>query len=390
MYNKAMNMQYRAVGKTGIRASVIGLGEEGLAKNPYPAMEGIIHAAMDAGVNIIDCFMPGKEIRTNIGKAIRGRRGRVLLQGHIGSTDIHEQNDVSRDPAVCKKYFESLLADLGTDYIDFGMFFFVDTPGDYRSVFEGELLEYARDLKKRGIIRAIGASCHNSVTGRRIVESGCVDLIMFSVNPVFDMTPPDSDIYELLDDEKLKNGFSFKIEESRAALYRICAEKEVGITVMKTFCAGKLLSAEFTPFSAPMSAAQCIHYALTRPAVVSVLPGCQSREELFQALSYLDMSEEEKDYSGIIGTYQGGFKGNCMYCNHCLPCPVSIDVAAVTKYLDIAALHKDAVPPSAAQHYLALEKHGSDCVSCGSCEKRCPFSVPVIKNMKKAAALFGA
>ncbi|MDR1105897.1 MAG: aldo/keto reductase [Treponema sp.] len=382
-------MQYREVGKTGIKASVIGLGEEGIAQHPYPVVEEVIHGAMDAGVNIIDCFMPGKEIRENIGRALRGRREKVLLQGHIGSTDIHEQNDVSRDLAICKKYFESLLADLGTDYVDFGMFFFVDTPGDYQSVFEGELLEYARDLKKRGIIRAIGASCHNSVTGRRIAESGCVDLIMFSVNPVFDMTPPESDIFELLDGDRLKTGFSFKIDENRAALYRICAEREVGITVMKTFCAGKLLSAEFTPFSAPMTTAQCIHYALTRPAVASVLLGCQSMKELSGALAYLDMSDEERDYSGIIETYQGGFKGNCMYCNHCLPCPVSIDVAAVTKYLDIAALHRDNIPAPAVQHYLSLEKHGSDCVSCGSCENRCPFSVPVIGNMKKAAELFG-
>jgi predicted aldo/keto reductase-like oxidoreductase len=79
-----------------------------------------------------------------------------------------------------------------------------------------------------------------------------------------------------------------------------------------------------------------------------------------------------------------------MYCNHCLPCPSFIDVAAVSKYLDIAALHPDHIPPATAQHYRALDKHGSDCVACGSCERRCPFSVPVIKNMRRAAELFGA
>jgi predicted aldo/keto reductase-like oxidoreductase len=78
-----------------------------------------------------------------------------------------------------------------------------------------------------------------------------------------------------------------------------------------------------------------------------------------------------------------------MYCNHCQPCPSRIDVAALTKYLDIARINEADIPPTAVQHYRALEKHGSDCVACGSCENRCPFSVPVIKNMEKAAALFG-
>jgi NAD-dependent dihydropyrimidine dehydrogenase PreA subunit len=61
----------------------------------------------------------------------------------------------------------------------------------------------------------------------------------------------------------------------------------------------------------------------------------------------------------------------------------------VNKYLDIAALDEKNIPPSIAQHYKALNAHGSDCIACGSCEKRCPFGVPVIKNMKQAAGLFG-
>jgi predicted aldo/keto reductase-like oxidoreductase len=382
-------MEYRKLGKTGISAGVIGLGGASLAELPAAEVEAVVGTALDAGVNVIDVFMPGREVRNRIGRAIKGRRDKVLIQGHIGSTDIHEQNDVSRDLATCRKYFESLLTDMETDYIDFGMFFFVDTPADFSQVFEGGLLEYALTLKEKGIVRAIGASCHNSTTARRIVETGVVDLIMFSVNPVFDMTPDESDIYELLDDAKLKQNFSLKIEPGRAALYRLCAEREVGITVMKTLCAGKLLSAELSPFAKPMTVGQCIHYALTRPAVVSTLIGCKNTAELMEALRYFDMSDEERDYSGIIETYQGGFRGNCMYCNHCLPCPSFIDVAALTKYLDIAVLTKGHTSSSVVQHYKALDKHGSDCIRCGSCEKRCPFGVPVIKNMERAAELFG-
>jgi predicted aldo/keto reductase-like oxidoreductase len=382
-------MEYRGIGKTGIPASVIGLGGGPFAEIAPEETAAIIDTAMDSGVNILDCFMPGREARNSIGRAIKGKRDKILIQGHIGSTDIHEQNDVSRDLATCKKYFESLLSDIGTDYIDFGIFFFVDTPADFSAVFESELLEYGLELKERGVIRALGASCHNSETARRIAGTGVVDLLMFSVNPVFDMTPTESDIYELLDDAKLKQNFSLRMEPGRAALYRLCAEKEVGITVMKTLCAGKLLSPELTPFSRPMSVGQCIHYALTRPAVASALVACKNTGEIREALRYLHMSEAERDYSAVIESYQGDFRGNCMYCNHCLPCPSRIDIAALTKYLDIAVLTESRVSSSVTQHYRALENHGSACVKCGSCERRCPFGVPVIKNMEKAARIFG-
>jgi predicted aldo/keto reductase-like oxidoreductase len=387
-----MKMIYRPVGKTGISASIIGLGCEHLNGKPFALVDEVSGTALDCGVTIMDCFMPGTEVRRNIGRAIKGKRDRVLIQGHIGSTDIHEQNDVSRELATCKKYFEGYLRDMETDYIDFGMFFFVDTPADFSAIFETELLDYAQDLKKRGYIRAIGASSHNSVIARRIVETGAVDLIMFSINPAFDMTPPESDIYglfEIMDNEQKRRDFTFKIEPDRAALYRVCAEREVGITVMKSLAAGNLLSGEKTPFGTPLSVGQCIHYALTRPAVVSALVGCKTREEVREAVSYVELSDEDRDYSAVIQGYQGAYRGNCMYCNHCQPCPSHIDVAALTKYLDIARINESTIPPSVVQHYRALEKHGSDCIACGNCEKRCPFSVPVIKNMEKAKTLFG-
>ncbi|WP_201764778.1 aldo/keto reductase [Leadbettera azotonutricia] len=384
-----MNMQYRTIGKTGIKAGIIGLGCEGLLNKPFGEVEKITGAALDGGMNMFDFFSPNKEARSNFGKAIKGKRDKVFIQGHIGSTDIHEQNDLSRDLGTCKKYFESYLTDMGTDYIDFGMFFFVDTPEDFKAIFEGELLNYAQGLKKKGIIRAIGAGSHNSEIAQRIVKTGVVDLIMFSVNPVFDMAPAEADIYQMFDDEKSKNLFTAKIQPQRASLYRLCEEKEVGITTMKTLHAGRLLSPDLTPFGSPLTPAQCIHYALTRPAVVSTLIGCKNPEEVKDTLRYFDMKDEEKDYSDIIKNYQGEYKGNCMYCNHCLPCPSHIDVAALTKYLDLARQNEKDIAPTVTQHYKALSKHGSDCISCGSCEKRCPFSVPVIKNMAKAVELFG-
>jgi predicted aldo/keto reductase-like oxidoreductase len=403
-------MVYRPVWKTGMSASVIGLGCEHLDGKPRETADQVIGAAMERGINMMDLFMPGETVRANIGHALKGRRDKMLIQGHICSTDINEQYDKSRDLKTAKKYFEALLRCLGTDYIDFGMLFFIDSDKDYSDVFEGEVIAYARELKQKGVIRAIGASSHNPLVARRVVESGAVDLLMFSVNPAFDLTPAKIHALDYLGETAID--YKMSIDPDRAALYRLCEQREVAISVMKTLGAGKLLSPKHTPFGKPLTVSQCIHYALTRPAVVSVLLGCSSREEVLESLTYLEADEKERDYSGVIDKYQGDFKGSCVYCNHCLPCPSGINIAEVNKYADIAvvslghhgqsipsdarpegadiaALDEKKIPPGVRSHYRALDKHGSDCAACGSCEERCPFSVPVIKNMERAAALFG-
>ncbi len=384
-------MQTRAVGNTGIQASIIGLGAEHLDNQPRELSDEVIGAAIDNGINIMDLFMPGETVRAHIGRALAGRRDKMLIQGAIGSVDLREQYDVSRDLAVCQRYFENLLRCLNTDYIDFGMLFFVDAHADIDAMLDNGIVDYARELKLNGTIRALGASVHNPDTARRLVTEGLVDMLLFSINPAFDMMPGSADILQMTGETS--TSLVTRMDPERAALYRLCQSRGVGITVMKTFGAGKLLSTEHSPFAKALTPGQCIHYALTRPAVASVLIGCRSRAEVEEAAAYTRLNDAERDYSEAISAFRedgkGGFTGSCVYCNHCLPCPSEIDIASVNKYLDIAKLDEAHIPPSIAQHYRSLSAHASACVECGNCENRCPFAVPVIENMRNAADLFG-
>jgi len=381
-------MQYRSIGKTGMSASIIGLGAEHLDNKPYEIVEEVIGAALEHGINIFDVFMPGTPVREHIGKALKGGRKNVLIQGHIGSVDLKQQYDISRDVPTCQKYFEELLRCLGTDYIDFGMMFFVDTEQDFRDVFETGYIDYVRQLKQEGKIRAIGASSHSPEIAMRLVETGEVELLMFSVNLAYDMLPANVYIVDtLMSEEKIDRSIFQGIEPRRARLYELCASRDVAITTMKTLGSGKLLSADHTPFAKPMTVAQCIHYALSRPAVVSALLGCKSREEVLETVKYLEMTDAQRDYSGIAETMREIFLGKCVYCNHCQPCPADLDIAAITKYHEIAMLDPSNIPPGVRAHYNNLPHHASECTECGFCESRCPFSVAVIENMRLAAKM---
>ena len=385
-------MEYRKLGGTDISVGVIGLGTEHLDNQPYSLVEEVVTAALEHDMNFFDLFMPGTPVRENIGRALKGRRKDVIIQGHIGSTDVNQQYDVSRDPKICEKYFEELLRCLDTDYIDIGMLFFIDTDKDFDETFGTPFIDYALKLKEQGKIRVVGASSHNPVTALKVVETGLVEHLMFSINLAFDMLPASVYVFDSLGmdaNQKMDGTHLAGIDPIRAKLYETCASRNVSISVMKTLGAGKLLSSDHTPFAEAMTVGQCIHYALSRPAVASALIGCKKRQQVVDAVKYFDMAGEERDYTGIAETFRDNFKGKCVYCNHCLPCPSEIDIAAVTKYLEIAALDEKNVPPSIRQHYEHLGHTASECIRCGSCEARCPFNVAVIDNMDRAAKLFG-
>jgi predicted aldo/keto reductase-like oxidoreductase len=363
-------MTYRELGKTGKKISTIGLGCEYLDGKPYEQVQETLDAALAGGMNLLDVFMPGREVRENIARALGERRKDVYIQGHIGSTDINRQYDISRDIPTVKKYFEELLKMYG--YIDFGMLFYIDSDEDYRAVFETDFIKYVEKLKRDGDIHHIGFSSHNPVTAARIVETGVAEIILFSINPAFDMLPDAEDTIKYMEGGYKKETLE-GVSTSRTRLYQMCVQRGIGITVMKAFGSGKLLSPDLTPFSAPLTVNQCLHYALANPAVVSVLPGCKTPAEIADVLTYFNSTDEEKDCSALVTIKD--FRGACVYCSHCQPCPVGLDVAAIHRFLDAARLGKTAPPP---------QVHPQTCTACGHCEARCPFQVPIIKNLKES------
>ena len=157
---------------------------------------------------------------------------------------------------------------------------------------------------------------------------------------------------------------------------------------MKGYAGGRLLKAESSPFGVALTPVQCLHYALTRPAVASVMTGCATPEEVDAAVEYEKATEEEKDYATVLANAPyHAYYGQCTYCGHCAPCPSHIDIALVNKLYDLATM-QETVPATIKAHYSELSANASDCIECGSCEKRCHFGVEIIDRMKKTAQLF--
>ena len=380
-------MRYRELGKTGLKVSEIGLGAEWLERHNEEEVRAVIDCCESAGINILDCWMAEPNVRTNIGKAIVGKRERWIIQGHFGSTWQNGQYVRTREMSKVKPAFEDLLARLETDYIDLGMIHFVDEEAEFHRIMEGEFLAYVKEQKEKGVICHIGMSTHNPKVGKLAALSGEIEMILFSINPAFDLLPATEDInsYFAEDYEASLGG----IHPDRKELYQVCEQTGVGITVMKGYAGGRLFDAKTSPFGTALTPVQCIHYALTRPAVASILAGYDTPEHVREAVAYETASEEEKDYASVLAKApRHAYFGQCTYCGHCAPCPAGIDIAMVNKLYDLAAMQPEC-PESVKAHYLALDKHGSDCIGCGGCEERCPFGVPVRERMEQAKEMFG-
>ena len=380
-------MEYRTLGRTGLRVSEIGLGGEWF--NGLTAQEScaIVDAAQEKGINYIDIFMPQALTRSNLGFALEGRREQFIIQGHLCTVFEDGQYTRTRDIEKTKRSFEDLLERLHTDYIDVGMIHYVDSEEDFRTVFEGPVLAYARELREAGVIRHIGMSSHNPHIALKAVESGMVDVLMFSINPAYDMERAETDIYDLMEFKGMEKS-GLVVDAARQTLYSACEAAGVAITVMKPLGAGTLLKAERSPFGVAMTVPQCIQYCLDRNGVKVVIVGCHTVREVLEAAKYYDTPISERSYAHIFGAGTAiHMTGRCMYCNHCQPCPAHIDIAAVTKFLDLAA-QQNAVPETVAQHYWSLSATADDCLMCGRCEPNCPFGVKIRDNMARAREVF--
>jgi len=367
-------MEYRKLphGTDNEAFSTLGIGLGGIQKASDEEIEQVVRTAIDHGINFFDLCAGGKNVYAPFGRAIAGRRDKVFFQMHFGAV-YNEKGEYawSRDINEIKETIRWELETIGTDYIDFGFLHCVDEDEDYEKMIEIGVLDLLKELKERGIVRHIGLSSHTPSVANRILDTGLIDMMLFSINPAYD--------FEQGDD------YGIGTLSERSQLFRRCQAEGVGISVMKPFFGGKLLSAEESPFHQAMTHYQCIQYVLDRPGVLSAVPGVRGMADLEALLGFADSTEEERDYSFIGACTPEQISGSCVYCNHCQPCPAGIDVGLVNKYYDLA----QAGDQLAVSHYDKLQVKAGECLHCGHCDGRCPFSVAQSERMTEIAAYFG-
>ena len=184
-------MDYRRLGDTGIEVSPYGLGTTKFGRNQgvkYPSafdlpdetdLTKLLSEAKDLGVNLIDTAPAYGLSEERLGRLLQGQRKDWVIVGKVG--EEFENGESSFDFSV--DHFERSLARslkrLQTDYIDVLMIH--SNGNDVDILSNDELIDVLQDFKRRGMVRAVGASTKTVDGGIKTLE--LMDVVMASYNP---------------------------------------------------------------------------------------------------------------------------------------------------------------------------------------------------------------
>lgn len=334
-------MEYRTLGKTGLKISKLGFGGIPIQRIDAAGTKELMKALVEAGVNYIDTARGYTVSESYLGEALEGIRDQFVLA----------TKSMSRTKEAMEADIETSLRNLRTDYIDL---YQVHNPNMEQLdlvVGENGALEALMEAKKAGKIGHIGLTAHSKEVFERALGYDWVETIMFPYNIV---------------------------ENQGEALMKLCTEKNVGFIAMKPLAGGAIEDASLA-----------LRYIMTNPDVSVVIPGMAEMKELEQNLQAVNNPEPltEKELNAIEKVKADLGTQFCRRCNYCAPCTVGISIPNV--FLMEGYLKRYGLADWAKQRYGAMAVKASACVECGECETRCPYQLPIREMLREAAKAFG-
>lgn len=334
-------MEYRTLGKTGLRISRMGFGGIPIQRIDKEGTRSLMKELLEAGVNYIDTARGYTVSEEYLGYGLEGIRDQFVLA----------TKSMARTKEAMAADIETSLGNLRTDYIDLYQVHNPSMEQLEQVMAEGGALEALKEAKAAGKIRHIGLTAHSAAVFARAQELDWVETIMFPYNIV---------------------------ENQGEELIRKCGEKNVGFVCMKPLAGGAIEDATLA-----------LRYVCSNPDVTVVIPGMAEARELEENVKACENSmpltkEEEEKLEAVRKQLGTNF---CRRCNYCAPCTVGINIPSV--FLFAGYLERYDLGDWARDRYQSLSVKASACVECGECETRCPYHLPIREMLKKCAAEFG-
>ena len=334
-------MEYRILGKTGLKVSRMGFGGIPIQRIDAEGTKKLMKALMDAGVNYIDTARGYTVSEEFLGFALEGIREHFVL---ATKSMARTAEAMAADIAVSLK-------NLRTDYIDLYQVHNPNLAQLEQVCAPGGALEALEAAKAAGKIGHIGITAHSKEVFEKALELPWVETVMFPYNIV---------------------------ETQGEKLIRACREKNIGFIDMKPLAGGAIEDATLA-----------LRFICANEDVDVLIPGMAEISELSQNLAACEdtapLSAEEK--AKIMQIRQELGTNFCRRCNYCQPCAAGINISGV--FLFEGYLSRYGLAEWAKGRYATLPVKASACIGCGACEDRCPYHLPIRKMLKNAAEKFG-
>ena len=334
-------MEYRILGKTGLKISRLGFGGIPIQKIDAEGTKALVRMMKDAGINYIDTARGYTVSEEYLGYALEGLREHFVLA----------TKSMSRTRESMAKDIDISLSNLRTAYIDLYQVHNPNLSQLEQVIAPGGALEALLEAKAAGKIGHIGITAHSVEVFEKALAMDWVETIMFPYNIV---------------------------ETQGEDLIRCCEEKNIGFVCMKPLAGGALEDADLA-----------LRFITANPNVTVVIPGMAESREIAQNLAAVSNTAPLSDAEQVAISHIRATLGTqfCRRCNYCAPCTVGIGIPSV--FLFEGYLSRYGLEGWARDRYATLSKKASDCIGCGVCEGRCPYHLPIREMLKNAAEKFG-
>ena len=361
-------MEYRLLGSTGLKASVLGFGGMRIPGKPADEVSAIIHRALELGINYLDTAPGYGDSEVLIGQALAG----VDTSGLIISTKSSPDGDTTAD-AVRKRVEESLRR-IGVPQITVLQLWGVNNPAiAAKALAKGGPLEGVRQLQAEGLVRHGGFTTHGPARDViALMETGEFDSVTGRYH-YLDV------VYDLVRQRAQELGMAF------VAMTPLGQGWLARPTPRLTEAIGGRPGVEFA-----------LRYTAAQSGVSTIIVGLGSMAELEEAYQAIggDLGEAEEPSAlgrqareRIAELMPAGT--HCTVCGQCLPCPADLNIPELLRLNNLLQAYE--LVEWCQDRYKLMGNAGhwypgvkaDNCTQCGDCEPRCPERLPIIRLLKE-------
>jgi predicted aldo/keto reductase-like oxidoreductase len=373
-------MRYRTLGKTGVRASVLGFGGMRLPMKgervDSELATPMIRRGIELGINYLDTgkWYCGQDSERAYGEAIRGLdRSKLYL-----STKYAKAQNTAAD---LREKFETSLRLMNQEYVDFYHLWGISWKQFTTELSpKGGPLEAFLKLKDEGLVRHLSFSFHSKPEDiKPLVDTGIFETMLCQ--------------YNLLDRAN-EDGIAY------------AASKGLGVVLMGPVGGGRL-GAQSEVLGGMLGAPQrvstaelALRFVFSNPNVSVALSGMSTMQQVEEnaATASRDTYLSPEELRKIEQSMQENKRLADLYCTgcrYCMPCPQKVEIPRVFELANYARVY--GLNEVACDGYKELMdgKHWSkgkdarSCVQCRECEGKCPQKIPIVDQLAAAHKLLG-
>jgi len=327
------------LGKTGLKVSRVGFGAIPIQRLNDADAIAVIRRCVELGVTYLDTANAYSTSERRMGVALEGWKGDLVI-----STKTQ-----SRTPEGVAAHLAQSLQMLKVDSIDLYQFHNVSSFPELEMILDPKgPMPVVQEAMRSGKVKHMGITSHQIDVAKEAVKSGRFETIMYP--------------------------FNFIAHEPGEELAALTAQHNVGFIAMKPFAGGMIGKATLA-----------IKYLLQYSNVVPIA-GVEQLKEIEEIVRIVEgpctLTPAEIAEMDQIRTEAGN--RFCRRCDYCQPCTTGIPISSVMSF---PTMVKRMPPQNLVTGWIAdMMEKAAGCTSCGKCEERCPYQLPIREMMSENVA----